>query len=287
MVLFLLACQGPFDVRRKDLGPFRIAAIGVQDGLARAAVWSGEGMFHSHTPSLRWTLDGETLGEGFEVEVSESGLLGLEVENAEGELLFAEVMVASPPALPGFERLAVDIDDLDLAARRQAQESELSGPSLAVRVRLDSIEGVEARWMSALGEGTLLELEPFAADVLAEEVLFEDGVAVDRAPTEAGIYHQLVLLMDGEGGNNWIWIDVPLGLDSGGLVAHHGRLISGEPGLMGATIGPAGELLELSPAELEEHDASCGPAPFELAWLVEGRCGLDTVQGQRVVFETW
>jgi len=287
MLFLLLACQEPFDVRRKDLGPFRIAAMGVQDGVARAVVWSGEGMFHSHTPALRWTLDGEPLGEGFEVGASSSGLLGLEVENAEGELLFGEVLVGPPPALPGFERLAVDIDELDLEARRQAEESELSGPTQAVRVRLDPIEGVEARWMSALGEGTLLELEPFAADVLAEEVVFDDGVAVDRWPTEAGIYHQLVLVMDGEGGNNWTWIDVPLGVERAGLVEHHGRLITGEPGLMGATVGPEGELLELSPAELDEHEATCGPAPFELAWLVEGRCGLDLVQGQRVVFETW
>jgi hypothetical protein len=289
MLLLALACQDPFDVRRKDLGPFRIAAMGVQDGTARAVVWSGEGMFHTDTPTLTWTLDGEELGQGFEVAVPGPGQLELEVVNSAGERLAGYIEVAEAPEVPDFSRYAVTVDELDLEVRRSLDESELSGPTPGVRVRLDAPDTLEARWMSAMGQGTLLELEPFAADVVAEEIEFDDGELVSREDAEGGVYHQLVLLLDGSGGNAWTWIDTPLLLD-GPFLQHEGRLLPRSEtltGLVSGVVGPEGELTDLGPAVLEDHEATCGPAPFELAWLVEGRCGLDQVEGQRVVFETW
>ena len=289
MLLLALACQDPFQVRRKDLGPYRIAAMGVQDGTARAAVWSGEGMFHTGTPTLTWTLDGEALGQGFEVDVPGPGLLELEVVNAGGDRIGGYVEVAEAPDVPAFSRYAVTVDAPELEARRALDEGELTGSTSGVRIRLDAPDTLEARWMSAMGEGTLLELEPFAADVVAEEIEFDDGEVISREDTSPGVYHQLVLLLDGTGGNAWTWIDAPLLLE-GPFVQHEGRLLPhSEPltGLVSGVVGPEGELTDLAPAGLEDHEATCGPAPFELSWLVEGRCGLVQVEGQRVVFETW
>lgn len=286
MLLLLLACQEPFNVQRKDLGPLRIAAMGVEEGVARAAVWSGEGLFHSQTPTLTWSLDGQTLGEGFQVAVPGEGSLELQVESG-GEVLYGTVQIGVGPTLTSFERLAVEVDEVDLEARLELAEAPLTAPSEDVRIRLESDASV-VRWMSAGGEGTLMELEEQAADVLGEELVFDDGEVLERSPLEPAVLTQLVLLMDGEGGNSWTWIDVPSGLDPSSFVEHQGRLIASEDsGLLGATIGPEGNLEELAPALIEEHEATCGPAPFELSWLVEGRCGLDQVQGQRVVFETW
>ena len=290
MLLLALACQDPFDVRRKDLGPYRIAAMGVHDGVASAAIWSGEGMFHSTTPTLTWTLDGQHLGDGFEVAVPGGGLLELEVVNGDGEVLYGQLEVGEAPSLPAFERLAVTVDDVSLEARRALDESPVDGPTPGVRIRLDAVEGVEARWMSAMGEGTLLELEPFAADVVAEEIVFDDGEIVERTDIDPLIAHQLVLLMDGQGGNNWTWIDAPLLLD-GPFLRHEGRLLAQDDvftGLASVTIGSEGALVgPLQPATEEEHEATCGPAPFRLAWIAEGRCGLDEVEGQTVVIELW
>ena len=290
MLLLALACQDPFDVRRKDLGPYRIAAMGVHEGVASAAIWSGEGMFHSTTPTLTWTLDGQHLGEGFEVEVPEDGLLELEVANGAGEVLYGQLEVGAAPALPDFDRFAVTVDEVGLEARRALDESPLEGSTTGVRIRLEAVDGVEARWMSAMGEGTLLELEPFAADVVAEEIVFDDGEIVERTAIEPLMAHQLVLLMDGQGGNRWTWIDAPLLLD-GPFVRHEGRLLAHDEvftGLASVTIGPEGTLVgPLEPATEDDHEATCGPAPFRLAWIVEGRCGLDQVEGQTVVIELW
>ena len=92
----LLACAEPFDVQRDVLGPFRITAIGVEDGVARAAIWSGEGMVHASSPRLAWTLDGEELGEGYEVAVDGGGELGLVVTAADGSLQLVHCLGGVP-----------------------------------------------------------------------------------------------------------------------------------------------------------------------------------------------
>ena len=51
-------CAEPFEVRRQELSGFRIAAVGVVDGKASAAIWSGEGLGHAEAPILEWSMDG-------------------------------------------------------------------------------------------------------------------------------------------------------------------------------------------------------------------------------------
>jgi hypothetical protein len=297
MLLLLLACAPPFDVTRKDLGPFRIAAVGVQDGVADAVIWSGEGMAHATAPQLDWSLDGEPLGSGWDVQVpQDSGVLELVATHADGHVETAQVPVAPTPDAPTWTRERVLLDSVELEDRRdaQAQAGDSAALDEAVRLTLDGAF-IQARWMSADGVGTVLELQTLAADVVADEITFESSegefFVAERLPGKAGVTHHLVLLLDGQGGNRWVWLDAAFGVD-GELARHGGRLLpvdaALEPGLYATTLDAAGAPGALDPvSDLSEQDVDCGVAevPFELDWLAQGRCGLDQVEGARVVLE--
>jgi hypothetical protein len=309
-LLMLGGCQGPFSVERHDLGPFRIAAMGVEDGVARAAVWSGEGMYHSEPLSLAWTLDGVALGEGFDVQVIGAGALGLTATAADGESRQGEVTVAEAAPAFAFTRSAVDLgDDLSLEARTSASETEVTTTvtlEQAMRLRLSfgtqDASALSTRWMTADGQGSLLEVDAFAADVLAEELAWDDGELVDRTPLNAGVYPQLALVIDGAGSNRWQWIDAGFGLE-GSWMRHEGRLLpwdgAGDPptsGLVALTLGAVDPLLGPAPSGMEavtdlaQQDVlACAPAglPFLFSWIAEGRCSLTEVDGARVVVEVW
>lgn len=311
--LALLACQEPFDVSRKDLGPFRVAALGVQDGLAQAAIWSGEGLFHSAAPALAWTLDGEALGEGWDVEVPGAGVLGLTVTAPDGsehqaQLPVTERSLTDTPPRPELTREAVTLgDDLRLDTRQGLEATALSTSAPegdAVRLTLGASEGTTLRWMTAAGLGTLLELDAQRADVLAEELAWDDdAVLVQRDPLGPGLYPQLALLLDGAGGNTWLWADAAIGVDSP-LLRHEGRLLPADDDLGGAAgwvsavlvaedtlqgfrleqvaAVPEGDLTAMDPLP-------CAPAdqPFRLAWAAEGRCARPDLDGASVVLEVW
>lgn len=300
-LLLLCACQVPFDISRKDLGPFRVAAIGAEGGFARAAIWSGLGMYHDAAPTLQWSIDGAPLGEGFEVAVPERGTLSLFATAPDGATAEAFVTLAAPPPVPTVSRAAVGpIDDVSLEARRALDERPLDAAAPegeALRLRLDGIEaGYSLHWMSALGRGTTLELTPESADVLAEELVFEDGALVARDPVQAGLFHHLALVYDGAGSNRWLWIDGAIG-DAGPFARHGERLIPVdsplEAGLWAfdVAIADTPEGIALTNPEpvtdLSASTAGCGVAdvPFELAWVAEGRCPRPALDGARVVLE--
>ena len=301
----LSACAPPFDVARKDLGPFRIAAMGVHDGQAHAAVWSGEGMGHAQAPALEWSIDGQVIGQGNGLvlpdEVLDGALLELVATSSSGEMAQGIVTVFRVEQNLQAERAAVAIgEDLSLSARRElpnlgAQHGEVGQ---AVRVSLPGARGT-LRWMSALGVGTVLELSETQADVLADEVVFENEegawVVAEREAGEPGIYHQLVLDLDAGMGNRWIWVDVAIGVDEP-LVQHYGRLIPGDltldSGLMQSTLEVVdGELTLGSLLAVEDLSTQglleCAPVgqAFRLDWVSEGRCGLDELDGAIIVLE--
>lgn len=301
----LSACAPPFDVARKDLGPFRIAAMGVHEGVAHAAVWSGQGMAHAQAPSLAWSLDGEPLGEGSDLALPEDAvdgaLLELVATSATGEQAQALLTLLDSTQDLQVQRAAIEVgEDLSLTTRRELPplETQHAADGQAVRVSLENARG-SLRWMSASGLGTVLELSETQADVLADEVVFENEegawVVAERELGEPGIYHQLVLDLDPELGNRWAWVDVAVGVDEP-LIEHFGRLIPGEvtsdAGLMQVTLRAVSgdlELEALSPVEdLSTQDTlDCAPADqaFRLDWVAEGRCGLDALDGATVVLE--
>ena len=304
----LAACEADFAAQRQDLDGFRIAALGVSEGVATAALWSGEGLYHDVAPELSWWVDGEERGGGWEVAVTEGALVELEVRDPDGGLHLARLTAASTAGLPGLERARwTPGAALDLATRRAAETEPLAGalpPGDAARLRLtepggEALAGQRLRWMLAGGAGTVLELEEDAADFLAEEVVLEDGEVVERRELGAGSYALLALSLDGEGANRWVWVDVPVGEEEP-LWRHEGRLLPGSvdtgSGLVAGTVveaaGLAGVALEdlLAVEDLSEQEAlSCAPSdtPFRLAWLAEGRCTRPEILGRRVVVTAW
>jgi len=302
----IVGCDALFDVERRDLGPFRIAAVGVIDGEASAAIWSGEGLYHTTPPTLEWTLDGRRLGEGWGLPVTGGDVLDLKVTSPDGETLYATVNVQDSPRAFEINRYAVVLTDLSLEARREAEVRAIDGaaePGESVRVRLGAEEGTVARWMTALGEGTALELEDLAADLFDEEIVFEDDVLESREPLDKAFTHHLALVIDGEGGNRWSWIDAAYETEES-MLRHEGWLIPIErnaaPGagetMVAVTLVEADGVTGIGfedvsgVADLTEQAAPTCAAPdepFRLAWIAEGRCALPDVLGARVVLEIW
>lgn len=297
--LLLAACQEPFSEDRHDLVGFRVVGIGVEDGVAKAAVWSGEGPWHEQAPTLSWALDGVPLGEGFDVAVPGKGELSLIATSASGEERAAVVDVRDSSGSLTVARQAVVIDGLTLEERRAVTGSSIETTAAAgegVRLMLSTLSDVEsARWMSA--GGTIMELEADAADFLAEDIVIDDGELISREDAGVGRYPLLALVIDGQGGNRWLWTDAAVG-SSEILLRHEGRLVVSdaavEPGLIAATLiedaigGVA--LSDVTPVTdtAEQDELPCFPAaPMSLSWIAEGRCARADVVGARVVLEVW
>jgi len=304
-VVVTSGCAEPFDETRQDLLSFRVAALGVVDGVATAAVWSGEGLFHTEAPTLDWTLNGQSIGSGWDVLVPGFGELGLRARSPDGAVREAAVTVAEPaPGALGVGRAAVDLTgDLALEGRR-----EVVGEDIDTTVDLDEAtrltvsgrtDGERLRWMLGGGVGTLLELDEDRADLLAETVEFEDGEVILREPLTEEVLHTLVLAVDDAGGNRWLWADAAF-VTSQTLLRHEGRLLpvtgTVAPGWVAVTLSASGEaggvaLADATPVTdlSEQQGLSCAPTdgPFRLAWLAEGRCPLPDLDGARIVVEAW
>ena len=303
LLLLLFACQEPFSVERHDLGPFRVAALGVVDGQARAAVWSGEGLFYDEAPRLEWSLDGAPLGEGFEVPVPGPGRLGLVATSPDGAVEAAEVTVTEAPAPFEITRAAVSLgEDLSLDARAQASARPLVGGEAAaigeaVRLVAAAPDTHRLRWMTAQGLGTSLELDAHTVDHLGEEVVFDDGLVDSRTELAPQVYTLLALAIDGEGGNRWRWIDVAIGTTTplspvGGHLLDLGAALA--PGLYSVEVSEADDLRGLRfsdpqpvPDVMAEMTPPCAdPATaFDPAWLIEGRCLRGDVIGLRLILD--
>ncbi|MFT5686033.1 MAG: hypothetical protein ACI8RZ_006988 [Myxococcota bacterium] len=298
-LLLLTACQEPFAEDRHDLAGFRIAGVGVEDGVAKAAVWSGEGPWHEQSPTLSWALDGVSLGEGFDVAVSGEGELSLTATGGDGTERTAVVDVRESGGLLTVSREAVVLDGLTLDERRAVSGTPVESAVAegeAVRLTLAGLsEGESGRWMSA--GGTVLELETDVADFLAEDIVFDDGELVSRTDGGVGLTSLLALIIDGSGGNRWLWTDAAVGT-SEILLRHEGRLVVSDataaPGLIAATLiedavgGVALSNVVSVTDTAEQDDLPCFPeAPISLSWVAEGRCARPDILGARVVLEVW
>ena len=120
---------------------------------------------------------------------------------------------------------------------------------------------------------------------------------------DPGIYTLLALVLDGQGDDTWLWIDVAVGAD-GPFLYSNGRILQTDGSLDPAdtTLAPSfsADLVEadgtagLTVANLAiADDASASPAicgndagvGFDLGPLADGWCGRGDVVGQRVVFD--
>lgn len=317
-----IGCAEPFTVDRHTLGPPRLAALGVHEGVARAAVWSGTGS-HTQAPELSWTLDGEDLGEGFDVPVEGPGTLGVTVRTADGTELQGAVSVGEWVELGVVRQSVTRPADPSLEVRRQTTAPQpLPGSAdMAAMVRLTTRRAddraASARWMLGRSDWSVLELDARSADVLPADVTFDDGAVASVVEGEGGIGPVLALSVDGDGHNGWRWIDVAFSvretlLDVQGRLLPIGPEVAAEAVLTAelGTLSHVVATLERDPTaasgiglalvDVEAGSGAswaddltdfpspdCAPAgePFPLWAVTEGRCPVDLVAGARVVLE--
>ena len=315
-VLAVGGCRPTFTVSADELGPYRVVAMGVSDvggecPVADAFVWSGEGRLHRDSVTLSWSLDGERIGEGWEIEVCGEGELSLVATNAIGERSEGRVSVGAARRPLSVSREAVVLEELDLEARRSVEGEEVYG-SVAegevVRASVDlEVELLRSRWISEPGQGSVLDVEWGVGDLFGEELLFEDGALVESEALGVGVFSHLFVGVDGEGGNSWGWVDAAYGVVEATLLRHRGWLFapdfSSSELLSAADVTP-GELVAMSldvvdgevtfgelevVEDLEQQEIACGRegAAFELDWLTSGRCTISEIEGSRVVVELW
>lgn len=306
-LVLAVGCAEPFGVQREVLGPFRIAALGVVDGQAEAAIWAGQ-PFTEAPLNLEWHLDDTVLGEGWGLTVPLSAAgqtLGLRATAPDGTTREASVTVGAAPDPFRVLRQPVDLSEIwSLEDRRDAkplaEDADEVSSGLSARLVAEVEPGSKARFRVPEGQGTLLSLTSATADLLPEDLQFEDGEVTTRTPVEPGLATVLVLSLDGHGGNRWQWVQVSMGLTLGARVRHEGFVLEAEgadarTGLLAITLtdlDPASGTFSAVDAEpvtdtAEQDPLACGPAPFRLAWLWEGRCTVDDAEGRRVVLEVW
>jgi hypothetical protein len=315
--LALIGCNPEFDVHRRVLGPYRVAGVGVEKRLgedcprAVAAIWSGQGPYHDEVLDLAWTLEGDPLGEGQGVAVCGQGELELEATAPDGTLHRARVDVSVPAFAwsPAREVLSVPAD-VSTEFREELTgdgETDAADTDQMVRVTLEDLPDThEVRWMTPTDGGHALALPGGRADLLALSLELDDGRVEASSPLAdcpGCILGHLALAIDGTGSNVWGWVEAAYGVESP-LVRHEGWLLEADLGeearyatatLVSDDASPRGFRLE-SVEALEEAlvdpgmlQVGCGVAgfPFELDWLVEGRCTRSQVAGQRVVLALW
>ena len=177
-------------------------------------------------------MDGVCIGEGWEVIPEQAGLLQLRATSAGGAVAYGQVTVGSAPDVPEIGRMAVVVDDdLSIEARASLESREVeSGVEIgeALRLDVDVEESRRVHFMVAGTEGTVLELDRHRGDFLAEEIIFNDTEVESRTDIEPGLYHLLILIQDLKGGNRWLWLDAPMGVDETWARSGERRLDLGE-----------------------------------------------------------
>ena len=294
----LMACAEPFDVDRHHLTDFRILHAQVHDNRGDVVVWGGEAGFHSSRPLVRWYSEGVLLAEGFDAELPHAEMYELEVENNEGLIKRALV-----PA--GY---AIDIAPLERQQWFFSQESSYSLESRAAvetlpapySVAEDAVaclifteDSERVRW--AANAGTILELSMHASDLFLDQLSFDEGELVEQQPQSMRDITLFSLHLDDDVGSGYRWIDVHFGADE--YVMHHEMMVPfprefAQEGYLAITLLEENGRLQLSQPEILTQpeggaSLSCmnGETLFELSWLRQGRCGLDEVDGHRVILE--
>jgi len=310
-------CAEPFTVERHLLDPPRLAAMGVHDGVARAAIWSGRGAFHTEAPQLEWTLNDAPIGEGFDVVVPGDGRLGLTAVLADGHAVTGEVTVGPWTEV---DVLRAEVERpvgkaLTLDDRRAVQDPVPVAGSVpsTTMLRLIAVRSSDTpetmRWMFSNPAWSLLELDTASADVVSAKVRWEDGEIDAVIDSAGGLAPGLALSVDGAGGNGWQWFDMAFDIDTP-LIRVGGRLLPldpettqdsvyDSPSHVVATLvadpdapGRSGfSLVDVAAGEDLDTDLVAWPGPtcstgsLLLEHIAEGRCTLDEIDGVRVVLE--
>jgi hypothetical protein len=295
-----ISCAEPFQEDRHDLTHFRIAGMRQSENTVSSAVWSGA-LCHDELPVYEWRINEEDYtSETVLLPPSVDGLAELLVsssfEDRSGVLTLGREVEAFK-----VQRFSISIgEDLSLAERLSLEESPLVGHPKsgdAIRLRASVEESVDVRWMTAFGNGTLLEVDAHTVDFIPDEIVFEDNEVIEQIQSTAERFTILALAIDGFGGNQWEWIDIwPDSLTSvwhDGWAIELGAISPEGQGYLSAELqmDPNGEgflfndLYWSDDLSVQTHSCVTTEQPFSLDWVVEGRCSCTDIIGKRVAVE--
>ena len=293
---FLVSCAEPFAFDRHHLQDIRILEANVQDGVADAVIWSGEGPFHSYSPILRWHVEDVLVAEGFGVAVPEADVYQLEVESEAGDILYADVVsgyALDELSITRMRWTEDSISDFSLASRNNVSlvDEELVEGSVSRLLVEGRAEEARLRWSS--DAGSILETSIDSTDVFRDHLIFKEGELVGREEGKQDTIHVFLLAIDGSGGSVYKWIDLqynaliePKYLDEK-IVA----LPSDLQGLVQVDIVRTADGYSFENVISVEEAPQDIPHPcmesvlMNLDWIRSGRCALTDIDGISVVLE--
>lgn len=287
----------------------------------------------------RWVEDADALaalqpennvharGPASELELpegSEDPLLGLLAVHEDGRVYRSMIRVPRDPGhrwpeIEAIEVARVEGTDLDSLAPEQVPAASRAdwaategpvAPGDIARItvaRGASAPNARARWMSAGGAGTFLELDRARADWVAGAWAYDDEEVTEATPLAAGWVTGFTLLLDDLGGADYRAWDLPVGVEPIGLFTPRGRFLPAEApfagGLVRGTLvaddsAPFGLRLERAAMVRRDELPRVDPfgtsalaceipvaGPFDPDWLLEGRCLRGALDGAVVVVE--
>ncbi len=323
LLTLLLGCQAPFEEDRHDLASFRIVAVSARAlGRAgdnatplalRALIWSGKGAWHEQEPGVVWTVTGADgrvqalTGVRPETEVALPASVELLAASVEGEWERATLVVldGKQPSTKGWSRNESDLDATDatasIAEREGAAllESSTTGPSGALRLEKVADRNLVTHWIGS--GGTWAELSEHRSDWFAAELEIDDGEIEKNVPLAPGVYPALGLTFDGQGRNQWTWVDTAV--DPGPHLQVDGRILpwdadfEGEgtyeatvelvDDLVGFRLSDVLRVVDRSGAEAACAEAEVGGLELDLDAVATGLCARSDLERRRVVLSGW
>ncbi len=315
------ACSEPFEVDRHDLIAPRILGVRHADGGIEVQIWNGWGVYHQTHPRIEW-LDNE--GTVLNHPANRDGESSLRWSVVEGEVLPSAVRYTDPDGgthratfdlIPSSVELTAQVyqlpsvEDFTLDARLTQEGTLVDGgvASDAVRIAMevagDSRELAKIRWMTANGVGTFLERSALETDFFRANVLMDRDELLENTAIDAEQATLFALYVDGEGGNQWTWMDLFYTVEP--RIPHGNRWLivddvpedwsNADPlsaELFWDEAAQDWELVNLSVDPTDSVVPDCAPVTSEVAlyfqwtWLEQGYCTIEEVNGLRIALET-
>ena len=301
----MLACSEPFSVDRHDLIAPRIMGVRQQGEQVQVQIWNGNGLWHPERPMVEW-LDASgqvlatdvtmTAGQNVPVMVRYTDLAG-----AAHEATFSLQGVDTDWTIERYDLGGVSDLSLDARLANPGTMIDSITSTSAMRIVVDdgsTIENARMRWMSAFGYGTFLERTAFETDFFQEDILMDRDEVEYRNPETFEYASIFALRVNGEGYNQWQWVD--LWYSTADLVMVQGRQLyirgevpeadSGTLMAFEVSVVDADWGIELRNATIETANVEslpCAPndGVFQLDWLSLGICTLSDIDGTQVVLE--
>ena len=211
------ACSEPFGVDRHDLIAPRILGVRLIDGLFDVQVWNGVSVYHQRTPNVEWFgANGEVLCTGVRCSGVDNIVNEVRYTDGDGGVHTAifELQDSNIELTPTWQSLP---DTMSLALSRRlrtegtAVETGLGTDAMRISMQVGGMGASDTskmRWMSADGVGTFLELSALETDFFRADILMDRDEVLENTPLDVEHATIFGLHVDGDGHNQWTWMDV-------------------------------------------------------------------------------